>query len=130
MTSPSAAEQALRDGDPQAAIKPFDLNRDGFIAGEGAGAFILEEYEQAKARGAKIYCEVIGYGSSNDAYDMIQLHESGRGLKRAVNAALRKAQIDTRQSTEATESASSCKPEGQKRSNCTRASAGSAPRRT
>lgn len=79
---------------PQAAIKPFDLNRDGFIAGEGAGAFILEEYEQAKARGAKIYCEIIGYGSSNDAYDMIQLHETGRGLKRSVNAALRKAQID------------------------------------
>ncbi len=88
--------RALADSNdnPQAAIKPFDLNRDGFIAGEGAGAFILEEYEQAKARGAKIYCEVIGYGSSNDAYDMIQLHESGRGLKRAVNAALRKAQID------------------------------------
>lgn len=85
---------AESNDNPQAAIKPFDLNRDGFIAGEGAGAFILEEYEQAKARGARIYCEVIGYGSSNDAYDMIQLHETGRGLKRSVNAALRKAQID------------------------------------
>lgn len=79
---------------PEKALKPFDLNRDGFIAGEGACSMILEEHEQAKARGAKIYCEVIGYGSSNDAYDMIALHESGRGLKRAVNAAIRKAGID------------------------------------
>lgn len=79
---------------PQQALKPFDLNRDGFIAGEGGAAMILEEYEGAKARGARIYCEVIGYGSSNDAYDMIALHETGRGLKRAVNAAVRKAGIE------------------------------------
>ena len=79
---------------PTKALKPFDLNRDGFIAGEGACSMILEEYEQAKARGAKIYCEIIGYGTSNDAYDMIALHETGRGLKRAVNAAVRKAGID------------------------------------
>ena len=79
---------------PEKALKPFDLNRDGFIAGEGGAAMILEEYEVAKARGARIYCEVIGYGSSNDAYDMIALHETGRGLKRAVNAAIRKAAID------------------------------------
>ncbi|MCK9518392.1 MAG: beta-ketoacyl-ACP synthase II [Dehalococcoidia bacterium] len=79
---------------PGKALKPFDLNRDGFIAGEGGGAMILEDYDHAKARGAKIYCEVIGYGSSNDAYDMIALHETGRGLKRAVNAAVRKAEID------------------------------------
>ncbi len=82
---------------PAKALKPFDLNRDGFIAGEGACSMILEDYEQAKARGAKIYCEVIGYGSSNDAYDMIALHETGRGLKRAVNAAIRKAEIDPSQ---------------------------------
>jgi len=55
---------------------------------------ILEDYDQAKARGERIYAEVIGYGSSNDAYDMIALHETGRGLKRAVNAAIRKAGID------------------------------------
>ncbi len=79
---------------PTKALKPFDLNRDGFIAGEGACSMILEDYDQAKARGAKIYCEVIGYGSSNDAYDMIALHETGRGLKRAVKAAIRKAGID------------------------------------
>jgi beta-ketoacyl-acyl-carrier-protein synthase II len=79
---------------PEKALKPFDLNRDGFIAGEGACSMVLEDYEQAKARGAKIYCEVIGYGSSNDAYDMIALHETGRGLKRAVAAAVRKSEID------------------------------------
>ena len=76
---------------PEKALKPFDLNRDGFIAGEGGASMILEDYDQAKARGANIYCEIIGYGSSNDAYDMISLHETGRGLKRAVNAAIRKA---------------------------------------
>ena len=79
---------------PEKALKPFDLNRDGFIAGEGACSMIVEDHESAKARGAKIYCEIIGYGSSNDAYDMIALHETGRGLKRAVNAALRKSGID------------------------------------
>ena len=76
---------------PERALKPFDLNRDGFIAGEGACAMILEDLDSARARGARIYCEVVGFGSSNDAYDMIALHESGRGLKRAVNAAIRKA---------------------------------------
>jgi beta-ketoacyl-acyl-carrier-protein synthase II len=79
---------------PEKALKPFDLNRDGFIAGEGSGAMILEDYDHAKARGARVYCEVIGYGSSNDAYDMISLHETGRGLKRAMKAAIKKAGID------------------------------------
>jgi len=79
---------------PEKALKPFDLNRDGFIAGEGGAGMILEDYDHAQARGAKIYCEIIGYGSSNDAYDMIALHETGRGLKRAVNAAIRKAGIE------------------------------------
>jgi beta-ketoacyl-acyl-carrier-protein synthase II len=79
---------------PQQAMKPFDLNRNGFLAGEGAGSMIIEDWDHAKARGARIYCELIGYGSSNDAYDMIALHETGRGLTRAVKAALRKADID------------------------------------
>lgn len=79
---------------PAEALRPFDLNRDGFVAGEGAGAFILEELESAQARGARIYCEVIGYGSSNDAFDMISLHETGRGLRRAVTQAVKKAGID------------------------------------
>jgi 3-oxoacyl-[acyl-carrier-protein] synthase II len=79
---------------PQQALKPFDLNRDGFVAGEGAAAMILEDLDYARERGARVYCEIIGYGSSNDAYDMIALHESGRGLKRAVRAAIKKAGID------------------------------------
>jgi len=79
---------------PEKALKPFDLNRDGFIAGEGAASMIIEDYDHARARGARIYCELIGYGSSNDAYDMIALHETGRGLKRAMKAAIRKAAID------------------------------------
>lgn len=79
---------------PDRALKPFDLHRDGFVAGEGGCCLILEEYEAARARGAHIYCEVTGYGASNDAYDMIALHETGRGLKRAVNAAIRKSGLD------------------------------------
>ena len=79
---------------PEKAQKPFDLNRDGFIAGEGGAAMIVEDYDHAKARGAKIYCEIIGYGTSNDAFDMISLHETGRGLKRAMKAAIKKAGID------------------------------------
>jgi beta-ketoacyl-acyl-carrier-protein synthase II len=79
---------------PEKALKPFDLNRDGFVAGEGAAVFVLEELEQARARGATIYCEVIGYASGNDAFDMIQLREDGAGLRRAVTHAVRKADID------------------------------------
>ncbi|MXY35631.1 MAG: beta-ketoacyl-ACP synthase II [Dehalococcoidia bacterium] len=79
---------------PEQAVKPFDLNRDGFAAGEGAGAVILEEYEHARARGARIYCELLGSGTSNDAYDMIALDEAGRGLRRSITGALREADID------------------------------------
>jgi beta-ketoacyl-acyl-carrier-protein synthase II len=79
---------------PEKALKPFDLNRDGFIAGEGGCGMIIEDYDHARARGARIYCEIIGYGTSNDAYDMIALHETGRGLKRAMRAAIRKAGIN------------------------------------
>ncbi|MDE2933899.1 MAG: beta-ketoacyl-ACP synthase II [Chloroflexota bacterium] len=79
---------------PEGAVKPFDLNRDGFAAGEGAGAVILEEYEHAKARGARIYCELLGSGTSNDAYDMIALDEAGRGLRRSIVGALREADIE------------------------------------
>lgn len=79
---------------PEQAVKPFDLNRDGFAAGEGAGAVILEEYEHARARGARIYCELLGSGTSNDAYDMIALDEAGRGLRRSIAGALREADID------------------------------------
>jgi 3-oxoacyl-(acyl-carrier-protein) synthase len=85
---------ATNNEHPKEAQRPFDLNRDGFVPGEGAGGFILEELESARARGARILCEMIGYGSSNDAYDMIALHETGRGLKRAMSQAIRKAAID------------------------------------
>lgn len=85
---------ATNNDHPKEAQRPFDLHRDGFVPGEGGGAMIFEELEHARARGARIYCEVIGYGSSNDAFDMIALHESGRGLKRAMLQAIRKAGID------------------------------------
>ena len=79
---------------PERAVKPFDLNRDGFAAGEGAAALILESEEHARARGARIYCELLGSGTSNDAYDMIALDETGRGLRRSIKSALREADID------------------------------------
>ena len=79
---------------PERAVKPFDLNRDGFAAGEGAGALILEREDAARARGARIYCEALGSGTSNDAYDMIALDETGRGLRRSIAGALREAAID------------------------------------
>ena len=85
---------ASNNENPEQAVKPFDLNRDGFAAGEGAGTLILEEYEHARARGARIYCEVLGSGTSNDAYDMIALDEAGRGLRRSITGALRDAGID------------------------------------
>ena len=79
---------------PERAVKPFDLNRDGFAAGEGAGAVILEREDHARARGARIYCELLGSGTSNDAYDMIALDEAGRGLRRSIQGALREACVE------------------------------------
>jgi 3-oxoacyl-[acyl-carrier-protein] synthase II len=80
--------------DPATACKPFDRRRDGFVVAEGAGALILENLEHAKARRARIYAEVAGYGSSNDAFNMAALEESGRGPALAIEMALRKAAID------------------------------------
>jgi 3-oxoacyl-[acyl-carrier-protein] synthase II len=78
-----------RPGEPiQTACRPFDLTRNGFILGEGAGALMVEDLELAQARGAKIYAEVVGYGSSNDAWDLIQPVEDGNGIKRAMQMAL------------------------------------------
>lgn len=78
---------------PGAACKPFDIRRDGFVLSEGAGAVILEELEHALRRGAPIIAEVVGYGNSNDAKDMIAAGEDGAGPARAMKMALRKAGI-------------------------------------
>ena len=89
-----AAARALstRNDDPQTASRPWDRDRDGFVLGEGSGVMVLEEYEQAKRRGAKIYCELIGFGMGADAYHMTAPNVDGP--KRAMKAALRNAGIN------------------------------------
>jgi beta-ketoacyl-acyl-carrier-protein synthase II len=81
------------DPDPAKACKPFDARRNGFVVGEGAAALVVESLASAKARGARCYAEVVGYGSSNDSYDMEASHESARGPVQAMRLALRKAGI-------------------------------------
>lgn len=82
-----------RNDDPKTASRPFDKDRDGFLLGEGSGALILEEYEHAKARGAKIYAEVIGCGATADAYHMTAPHPEGLGATEVMKMALRDANI-------------------------------------
>jgi 3-oxoacyl-[acyl-carrier-protein] synthase II len=94
-----AAARALstRNDDPASASRPWDKDRDGFVLGEGAGSMVLEEYEHAKARGAKIYAEVVGYGASADAHHMTAPPDDGDGGYRAMRNAVRDGSVDLAQ---------------------------------
>lgn len=83
-----------RNESPLTASRPFDLNRDGFVLGEGAGMLLLEELEHAKARGARIYGEILGYGSTADAYRITDIHPEGRGAVACIRMALQDAELN------------------------------------
>ncbi len=93
-----AAMKALstRNDDPARASRPYDLNRDGFVLGEGGGILVLEEYEHAVARGARIYCEIAGQGLTSDGYHIAAPDPDGAGVQRAIKFALRQAGISTK----------------------------------
>jgi len=86
---------STRNDDPQAASRPYDKDRDGFVMGEGAGVVVLEEYERAKARGANIYCEVVGYGLSGDAHHVTAPHPDGVGAFNSMQMALKRSGLTT-----------------------------------
>jgi 3-oxoacyl-[acyl-carrier-protein] synthase II len=83
-----------RNDDPEAASRPWDKDRDGFVMGDGAGAMMLEEYEHAKARGARIYAEIVGFGMSGDAFHVTAPPEDGEGARKAMAKALVDAQLN------------------------------------
>jgi 3-oxoacyl-[acyl-carrier-protein] synthase II len=85
---------STRNDDPTAASRPWDEGRDGFVLGDGAGILVLEEYESAKARGARIYCELTGFGASSDAFHMTAPSDTGDGPARCLTAALRDAGVN------------------------------------
>jgi 3-oxoacyl-[acyl-carrier-protein] synthase II len=89
----SARTLSTRNDDPQRASRPFDRDRDGFVVGEGAAVLILESLTHAQARGANIYAEVVGYGSTADAWDIVQPRPDGEGAARAMEQALKEASL-------------------------------------
>ncbi len=90
----AARAMSTRNDDPQGASRPWDRDRDGFVLSDGAGAMLLEEYEHAKARGATIYAELVGFGMSGDAYHMTAPPEDGRGGAKCMDNALKDAGLN------------------------------------
>jgi 3-oxoacyl-[acyl-carrier-protein] synthase II len=88
---------SLRNNDPQGASRPWDKDRDGFVMGDGAGAMMLEEWEHAKARGANIYAELVGFGMSGDAHHVTAPPPDGEGARKAMSKAIQDAQLNPEQ---------------------------------